>query len=245
MHIGGWTIVFQTINFVILVWLLQRFLYRPVLQVIEQRQAESERILGEARESKKAAEALQRELATQREGLLAEQARSIEAARAAAQAERDAVLDSSRAEGARLLADARQQVTREREEALATLEDRAASLSVELAQRILMTATPSVLAPRLVDGVLSELRAMPANERDRLVVDSAPRLDVATAPALAEDAEHDLCHQLEAIIGRPLTITFVTDESLLAGIELRFSHATLRNTWRDSLAAARRALEHP
>ena len=32
MHIDWWTIALQTVNFVILVWLLQRFLYRPVLR---------------------------------------------------------------------------------------------------------------------------------------------------------------------------------------------------------------------
>ena len=37
MHLDLWTIALQTINFVILAALLYRFLYRPVLGMIEAR----------------------------------------------------------------------------------------------------------------------------------------------------------------------------------------------------------------
>jgi F-type H+-transporting ATPase subunit b len=40
MALDGWTIALQTVNFAILVWLLHRFLYRPVLRVIDARKAE-------------------------------------------------------------------------------------------------------------------------------------------------------------------------------------------------------------
>ncbi|MEZ5438197.1 MAG: hypothetical protein R3F12_07555 [Lysobacteraceae bacterium] len=37
MHFDVWTFGLQLINFIILVWLLQRFLYRPVLRLLDQR----------------------------------------------------------------------------------------------------------------------------------------------------------------------------------------------------------------
>ena len=40
MHLDWWTIGLQTVNFAILVWLLQRFLYKPVLRMIDARKAE-------------------------------------------------------------------------------------------------------------------------------------------------------------------------------------------------------------
>ena len=40
MHLDWWTIALQTINFAILVWLLHRFLYKPVLRMIDARKAE-------------------------------------------------------------------------------------------------------------------------------------------------------------------------------------------------------------
>ena len=37
MHISLWNVAFQTINFLVLVFLLQRFLYKPILAVIDER----------------------------------------------------------------------------------------------------------------------------------------------------------------------------------------------------------------
>ena len=37
MHISLWNVALQTINFLVLVFLLQRFLYRPILAVIDER----------------------------------------------------------------------------------------------------------------------------------------------------------------------------------------------------------------
>jgi len=62
MRIDGWTLALQAINFAILVWLLQRFLYKPVLraasaqanEVAAQRnaraEAEATALLGDARD---------------------------------------------------------------------------------------------------------------------------------------------------------------------------------------------------
>ena len=42
MQIDWWTFALQTINFVVLVWLLWRVLYKPVREVIEKRKALAE-----------------------------------------------------------------------------------------------------------------------------------------------------------------------------------------------------------
>src|SRR3546814_21092072 len=40
MHFDWWTLALQTVNFAIPVWLLQRFLYKPVLRLIDSPRAE-------------------------------------------------------------------------------------------------------------------------------------------------------------------------------------------------------------
>src|SRR5215471_6750937 len=50
MHLDWWTIGLQTINFGILVWLLHRFLYKPVLTMIDARKAEVGRQFDAAKE---------------------------------------------------------------------------------------------------------------------------------------------------------------------------------------------------
>ena len=100
-------ILFQAINFLVLVWLLRRFLYRPVLGVIDQRQSETDRVLREAAETRKAADVIRQECEQQRAGLGEERARSLAAAQIAAKAERESLLEASRAERLKLIAAAR------------------------------------------------------------------------------------------------------------------------------------------
>ena len=40
MRFDWWTLALQTVNFAVLVWLLHRFLYKPVLRAIDARRAE-------------------------------------------------------------------------------------------------------------------------------------------------------------------------------------------------------------
>ncbi|PPC85052.1 MAG: ATPase, partial [Methylocystis sp.] len=43
MRFDWWTLGLQTVNFAVLVWLLHRLLYRPVLRMIDARRAEMEK----------------------------------------------------------------------------------------------------------------------------------------------------------------------------------------------------------
>jgi len=68
MELNWSTFVLEIINFLVLVWILKRFLYKPVLKVIAKRRAAIEKTLTEARDKEKAAE----ELKTRYEGRVAQ-----------------------------------------------------------------------------------------------------------------------------------------------------------------------------
>ena len=58
MRIDWWTLALQAANFLVLVWLLQHFLYRPVLAIIVERQQQTDGVLAEADATRTAAEGL-------------------------------------------------------------------------------------------------------------------------------------------------------------------------------------------
>ncbi|HEY0837285.1 MAG TPA: hypothetical protein VGE72_25455, partial [Azospirillum sp.] len=86
MHLDGWTLLLQAINFLVLVWLLRHFLYRPVLAVIAERQAATERVRTQAEAIRQEADGMRRGLEDARAGLSAERDRLLAAARAEAEA---------------------------------------------------------------------------------------------------------------------------------------------------------------
>ena len=57
MQIDWWTLLFQIINFLVLIWLLKRFLYHPVQRVLQQRRELVHAATAEAQHSQAQAEA--------------------------------------------------------------------------------------------------------------------------------------------------------------------------------------------
>jgi len=235
MSIDWWTLGLQTANFLVLVWLLHRFLYRPVLAIIARRQAEITGLMGQAGAAKAAAEKLERDLATQRAAVVGERDRVLEDARAQADRERQMALAKAQSEADTLVASARRTLEQERHEAAAALQKDAAALGIDVAQTLLATV-PSPAAGPFLDRIYAAIGAMRADERDRLVRSAnGVAVRVVTAQPLPE-ADRAVCRtKLAALLGNDTALTFADDLKLIAGVELHFPNSILRNTWRDTL----------
>ena len=92
MSIDWITVAAQIANFLVLVWLLKRFLYRPILDGIDAREAEITERMTAATRAKDEAVAAKAAYEAKRAALASEQAQIAEAARHEAQQERDALL---------------------------------------------------------------------------------------------------------------------------------------------------------
>lgn len=240
MHIDGWTILLQAVNFLILVWLLRRFLYRPVLAVIAERQAATERVRNEAEAARQAAEDARRTLEDQRATLPAERDRLIAAARAEAEAERAALLDRTRTEADHALEEARARLAEERAQALGALQRHAADLGTQLATRLLRDAPARSLTRPLLEEACAAVEALPAAQRHALAdgIDPVPVRLAAAGTLPDEDAAHAR-DRLAAALGRPVALELAEDPSLIAGVELHFAHSVVRRSWKQTLAEAR------
>ncbi len=237
MGTSYWTIALQAVNFLVLVWLLQRFLYRPVLAVIERRRAISERALAEAARAKDAAENTRRSLDSERGHLVEERDTLLEKAGAEAAREREALLEKARSEAQALEEQTRQQMERERAEFNETVIAEAAKLAIEIARRLLSSAQPTNLVEPFVARAAATLAAMPEGERARMLLPDES-LTLVSARLLDEDQRSNATMRISHALGRPVPISFGEEPALVAGIELRFPRAVLRHNWRDDLAAA-------
>lgn len=243
MHIDGWTILLQAVNFLILVWLLRRFLYRPVLAVIAERQAATERVRNEAEAARQAAESASRSLEDQRTALPAERERLIAAARAEAEAERAVLLEKARSEADHALEEARARLAEERAQALEALQRHAADLGTGLAARLLRGAPARALTRPLLEEACAAVEALDASQRHALAdgAGSVPVRLAAAGPLADEDTAlaHD---RLAAALGRPVALEPVEDPSLIAGVELHFAHSVVRRSWKQALAEAKQEM---
>jgi F0F1-type ATP synthase membrane subunit b/b' len=220
VRIDWWTLALQTVNFLVLVWLLQHFLYKPVTAVIERRRAATNAVLQEAETAKLAAEALQQELAGQRAGIAAEREVALTTARAAAEADRAALLQRASAEAGRTVDAAWAEAARVREAAEQAVRQQASTLAVAIVRRLVAEQKPTL------DALCEALRAAPPS--------AGPVSCVTAAPLDAAEQARWRARLAEAL--GPADIDFAVDPSLIEGAELRFPHAVLRRNLADDLA---------
>src|SRR5580698_7878214 len=88
MTLSWWTLGIQTVNVVILIWLLGRFFWRPVAAMIEQRRATAQRIVTEAEVKRSEATAALAGIERTRAGFAGEREAILAAAHEAAEQER-------------------------------------------------------------------------------------------------------------------------------------------------------------
>lgn len=150
-------LVWTVVNFLVLLWLLNKYLFKPLLKVVSDREQEIENNLQRAAADRAEAERLRREFAEQVQGAQ-RQAQSIVAeATRGAQAEADRILNEAREKAAAELARAQEAIQVEKERALAELRAEVASLAVAVAGRVIERSLTDEDHTRLAQKFVEEV----------------------------------------------------------------------------------------
>jgi F-type H+-transporting ATPase subunit b len=236
------TFLFQVVNFLVLVLVLRRWLYRPVLAMIERRQQETQAPLAAAATDRKAAadlradaERLQADARAARENALAGAAKE-------SQVRREALLDEARRAADELAARRRDELAQERAGVEAQLRARAAEVAVAIAERLLASAGCASATQRLLDEAVEAVEAMDPRQRAAPADSAGLRVEVLTAMPLEPSSRNDVTDRLRRALGDDVSVGFAEDPALIAGAEIHLPTAVVRQSWRDQLAEARRAL---
>ena len=237
MRIDWWTLALQAANFLVLVWLLQHFLYRPVQGIITERQQQADGVLAAADAARTAAERLRSELEEQRAALERDRHQAVEEVHARARVEAAALLERARADAGKLLAEVRQRLERERAEAAEVLRVDAIELGVTIARRLLAEAGAGSLDRPFLERAVARLQDLAETQRSALIdrLANGAVVQVVTATPLDPAGREDFTCRLRELLGKDTNIQFADDPTLLAGTELHFPHTVLHHSWRDSL----------
>jgi F0F1-type ATP synthase membrane subunit b/b' len=149
MHIDWWTLAFQTVNVLVLIWILARFFFRPLGDIVAKRQAQANKVLAEALAARQQADDSRADADKTRAEIDAERDRLIAEALKAAQLEKASLLAQSLDEIARLRGAAEAAIVRDQSAAKQAIVARASELSVEIAQRLLARLPPSAALSRV------------------------------------------------------------------------------------------------
>ena len=223
MELSWSTFVLEIFNFLVLVWILKRFLYKPVLDVIRRRRAGIEKTLADAevlhadaeklreqyegrltdwdQERRQAREALLRELEGERAVKMTELQSSLELERETAQ-----------------VAEARRQA-----DAVRKIEETALMQGARFATSLLEQASGPDTEARLVELVAAELTQLPAERIAALRNSYGKTLEAIVVVSAFElpDAQRERLKQALATVTSPnIPLRFEQNSELLAGVRI-------------------------
>ncbi len=239
MEVSWSTFLLEIINFLVLVWILQRFLYKPVLEVIARRKTGIEQTLAESAEIRAEATALQAQYETrltdwdtERRAAREALARELETQRAEKLAAMQADVAEEREKSR--VSEARRQVDIENK-----LEETALGQGARFAQRLLQQASGPELEARLVEMVITELMQLPEERitalRNGYGTTPEP-IQVSSAYPLPEDQRQRLAQALTRATGSDAPMQLAQDADLLAGLHITRGPWVIGANLRDELA---------
>ncbi len=238
MELNWSTVLLEMLNFLILVWILKRFLYQPVLDVIARRRAGIEKTLADSEARHAEAVSLQQ----QYEGRLAEWDRERQQARETLAQELDAERTRKMAELQTALAQEREKARvageRRAADALRKLEETALLHATRFTTQLLQQASGAELEARLVDLAIAGLTELPAGRiADLRNGHGTPpeAIRVASAFPLADDQRQRLEQAVAGIAGPDIAQHFEQDSALLAGVRISIGAWVLGLNLQDEL----------
>ena len=131
-----WTLILQICNLLLQIYLIKRFLLKPVQNILAQRQAEANADLDAAAEAKAQAEAAQKEYEEKLVGAKEEAANMVRSAAQTAQSRSEQILAEARQEAAAMREKASGDIARERRAAVQELKNDISGIAVSIASKV-------------------------------------------------------------------------------------------------------------
>jgi F-type H+-transporting ATPase subunit b len=224
MLIDWFTVVAQAVNFLILVWLLRRFLYGPITRAMAERQRRIDEQLASAERLRAEAAAEGERLREETARFAAEREERRRRLREELADNRREALELVRADVDELQARWRGAVAREREGFLLELRQRTGEQVVEVVRRALRDLADEPLEAQVIGRFLALLGDLDGDQRRRLV-DSAEAngrvLHLRTAFEVPDDLRARLAASVATSVASGFELRFEVVPNLLGGVELR------------------------
>jgi F-type H+-transporting ATPase subunit b len=245
MLIDWFTVVAQVVNFLVLVALMKRFLWRRLVAVIDKREQRVAGQLAEAEAKHQEAQRLMAETRAMAEELDKNKAALQEAAKHDAEEQKSAMLRQAREEIQNLEAKWHEDLEREQAAFLDEVRTRAATGMLAVIRRALADLACSDIQHCALQVFMEKLKTLDAAAVRDL---TGRELSVLTAGELEEADQRAVREALERQLGPGLRLKFERTQSFAWGIELRGNGRRIgwnSDNYIDSLKESlKEALEH-
>jgi len=239
MQIDWVTVTAQIVNFLVLVWLLKRFLYRPITEAMARREAAIKAKLDEAARMKAEADKRAADLAREQQELEAKRQSLLTEARSEADALKRKLTTEARGEVEQKRKAWHDELSQGRDEFLATISNEATSGFQRLAGDALKNLADENLADRFALVLSRRLGDLPKADVARMseaLAGNGGRLVVEAPAEISAASRKKLDAAIRAALGKSVKIEYAAARGDLTGIRLRAHGETIEWTLGDYVA---------
>jgi F-type H+-transporting ATPase subunit b len=220
MQIDWITVSAQIVNFLVLVWLLKRFLYQPVMRAMERREQRIADRLNEAEAREHEADDKARQYEEKATALDRDRQDILSEAREKADEQRRHLLDEARAGVDEQRRQWQQQLEQEQHEFAEGLQRRTRDAVQHIARRALRDLADTGLEERIVDAFIARLKSADDELLKALGRGEGP-VRIRTTFDLEPAVRSRLTRAVHEHVVADVEVDYGRSEALLSGIELR------------------------
>jgi len=227
VQIDWFTVAAQIVNFLILLYFLRRFLFKPIVRVMDERQAQIAARFEEAKEQTQAAKFEAEQLRESRAALEKQRHKLLEEARQEAKHQKQQLLEEAQADIASRHQRWRKNLNKEHVDFLNQMRHDIGSQAIEITRQALNDLAGEGLENQVIDHFFHRLDNLDDHQRQELqkaVETMAGRIIVRSAFGISGEHRGRLAKLLREKLfpdnSTPLDIEFERSAELIGGIEL-------------------------
>lgn len=246
MLIDWFTIAAQLINFLILVWLMKRFLYKPILHAIDEREKHVASRLADAAQKDSDAQAKIEEFKKKNEDFDQQKSEAFEKALSEAQTEKERLMEGAKEAAVALKTKQSETLVHEKKAMQQSIRDQTVHQIFAVSRKALADLAGVSLEERIVDVFVKQLNALDETEKEAIsksFKDPESPPTVRCAFALDTSLQNTVQDAVWVISGQESPLEFITSPKLISGIELATADNKISWNIEDYLDSLQASLE--
>jgi len=225
LDINWGTLLLQIVNFLVMVFILGRFFFKPVVRILDERSEKVASALDEAERKQNEAE----EMRTEYQEKLTEAQEQVISMKQQAQEElarsKKKLLEETRQEITVMRDKAKSELQESRDQAIYQHRRDLGRLVMTLSTRLIREFAGDEFQKASLEGFIERLYSMPADQYDRTLEASdidLVKVQLVSACGLDDDAKQRVEKRVREMASHPIEMRYKIDPSLVAGATLRF-----------------------
>ena len=155
--IDPWTALFVLLNTLTIFFVAKKFLFKPVMKIIRERQQEIDDMYTQAGEAKEQAEAMRTEYTQRLDAAQAEAERTVKEAVARGQSREEEIIRQANAQASAILDKASADIAQEKKKAINDAKDEISVIALAIAGKVVGKSLDEQDQSQLVDQFIEEL----------------------------------------------------------------------------------------